>query len=77
MTTMTVSGSVSFRLAPISAPARVDGSMTTIRSQSIKGRSAAGCLFLQLRSVFATPPPNTVTLLSGMACLGRKPNIRM
>lgn len=76
-TAIAVSGSILLRLAPIRAPAKVGGSMTTMRLQSMRGRSAVGCRFLLFINVLAIAPPNTVTLLRGMACLGKNLRIRM
>mmetsp|Transcript_47320 Transcript_47320/g.143296 ORF Transcript_47320/g.143296 Transcript_47320/m.143296 type:complete len:204 (-) Transcript_47320:788-1399(-) len=49
ITTRNVSGRTLFRNAPMSAPAMVRGSITSIRSQSTRGRSARGWRFLVLR----------------------------
>mmetsp|Transcript_7158 Transcript_7158/g.15392 ORF Transcript_7158/g.15392 Transcript_7158/m.15392 type:complete len:242 (-) Transcript_7158:484-1209(-) len=76
-TTKSASGSNLFKNAPIKAPAIVNGSMTKIKSQSTRGRSARGCLFFTFNMVLATAPPKTVMLESGMACLGEKPMTRM
>ena len=77
MTAMTVSDNILFKLAPINAPASVDGSITSIKSQSISGRSALGCRLLTLRRVLATAPPKTVTFDNGIACLGINPRTRI
>mmetsp|Transcript_22321 Transcript_22321/g.52582 ORF Transcript_22321/g.52582 Transcript_22321/m.52582 type:complete len:240 (-) Transcript_22321:10-729(-) len=61
------SGKTLLRNAPINAPAIVNGSITRIKSQSINGRSANGCLFLEFNNMFATAPPRTVTFDKGMA----------
>ena len=77
MIAMAVSGSNLFRFAPINAPSKVGGSITTMRSQSMSGLSATGCLFLQFKSVFAMLPPKTVTFERGIACFGKKFRIRI
>mmetsp|Transcript_17478 Transcript_17478/g.35936 ORF Transcript_17478/g.35936 Transcript_17478/m.35936 type:complete len:300 (-) Transcript_17478:274-1173(-) len=67
------SGKILFRNAPINAPAIVSGSITKIKSQSIRGRSARGCLFWVLRIMLASEPPKTVTFDKGIPCLGENP----
>jgi hypothetical protein len=71
-----VSGSTLLRTAPMRAPAMVRGSITSTRSQSIRGLSTLGfgCRFGRFSKQLAMAPPNTVTLDSGMACLGEKPS---
>mmetsp|Transcript_25042 Transcript_25042/g.53324 ORF Transcript_25042/g.53324 Transcript_25042/m.53324 type:complete len:256 (+) Transcript_25042:960-1727(+) len=75
--TRIASGSSLFRNAPISAPAMVSGSITSMRSQSTSGRSARGWRFRTFSTVLATAPPKTVMFDSGMACLGLNPMTRM
>mmetsp|Transcript_11866 Transcript_11866/g.28115 ORF Transcript_11866/g.28115 Transcript_11866/m.28115 type:complete len:233 (+) Transcript_11866:799-1497(+) len=71
------SGRTLLRNAPTSAPAIVSGSITKIRSQSMSGRSASGCLFRLLRIMFAMAPPKTVTFDRGIPCLGENPMTSM
>ena len=60
-------GRKTFKYDPTTAPAMVSGSMTSMMSQSMRGRSAEGWRFRALRMQFARELPRMVTLESGIA----------
>mmetsp|Transcript_11925 Transcript_11925/g.40336 ORF Transcript_11925/g.40336 Transcript_11925/m.40336 type:complete len:247 (+) Transcript_11925:588-1328(+) len=67
------SGRTLFTNEPTSAPPMVSGSMTMMRSQSTRGRSASGCRLGMFSSTLVMLEPKMVTLLRGMASLGWNP----
>ena len=54
------------------APAMVNGSITSIKSQSTNGRSVSGCRLGIFNTMLVIEEPNIVKLLSGIANLGWK-----
>mmetsp|Transcript_56501 Transcript_56501/g.169024 ORF Transcript_56501/g.169024 Transcript_56501/m.169024 type:complete len:218 (-) Transcript_56501:158-811(-) len=74
---MNASGSDLLASTPPSAPAIVGGSMTSIRSQLMRGRSASGCRLGAFKIVFATAPPKTQLEDKAIACFGANLSTRM